>query len=420
MKARQQKTTTFKEKIMGIKDKINFRQPKYMLPAIIYLPLLFFGYFLCRFFNTEKADVNNKMQTTEYYNDKLPDANLKGDGIGDKYSNMVNNFGKIKDESAVENIERGNEDQKEEYKSQYSDAEVAAMDQQSEEARQSMERLRKLQEQIKAQQAKDENATGTRTDGNTEDEEQTLENLRKALEEARNEGAAHVGTKNDDTDEQSGAPDRKTRKNGGEDKKVVNEHSVNEISDEAKAEEVVKKQKETSDYFNTIVSNEPEQKLIRAIVDEDVKAVDGSRVRLRLLDDIDIGERTIAKGNYLYCTLSGFGQQRVKGTVKSVLVNDELVKVNLSIYDTDGLEGLYVPKSSFSETAKDIASGTVSQSMNFNDGTSTSTTGRWGMQALQNAYQKATNALSKNIRKNKVKVKYGTQVYLINSREKRN
>lgn len=405
---------------MGIKDKINFRQPKYMLPAIIYLPLMFFGYFFCRFINTEKADVNNKMQTTEYYNDKLPDANLKGDGIGNKYSNMVNNFGKIKDESAVENIERGNEDQKEEYKSQYSDAEVAAMDQQSDEAQQSMERLRKLQEQIKAQQAKDENTTEPRTGGNTEDEEQTLENLRKALEEARNEGTAHVGPSNDDTETQSQQPDRKTRKNEGESKKVVNEHSVNEISEEAKAEEVVKKQKETSDYFNTIVSNEPEHKLIRAIVDEDVKAVDGSRVRLRLLDDIDIGERTIAKGNYLYCTLNGFGQQRVKGTVKSVLVNDELVKVNLSIYDTDGLEGLYVPKSSFSETAKDIASGTVSQSMSFNDGTSTSTTGRWGMQALQNAYQKATNALSKNIRKNKVKVKYGTQVYLINSREKRN
>ena len=80
---------------MGIKDKINFRQPKYMLPAIIYFPLLFFGYFFFRFFDTEKAEVNNKMQTTEYYNDKLPDANLKGDGIGDKYSNMVNNFGKI-------------------------------------------------------------------------------------------------------------------------------------------------------------------------------------------------------------------------------------------------------------------------------------------------------------------------------------
>lgn len=404
---------------MDIKDKINFRQPKYMLPAIIYLPLLFFGYFFFRFFNTEKAEVNNKMQTTEYYNDKLPDANLKGDGIGDKYSNMVNNFGKIKDESAVENIERGNEDQKEEYNSQYSDAEVAAMDQQSDEAQQSMERLRRLQAQIKEQQTKDENVTGSRISGNTEDEEQTLENLRKALEEAQNEGKSHVGTTEGSSEEYHNQSAQKVKKNDNEDKKVVNEHSVSEISEDAKAEEVVKKQKETSDYFNTIVSNEPEHKLIRAIVDEDVKAVDGSRVRLRLLDDIDIGDRTITKGNYLYCTLNGFGQQRVKGTVKSVLVNDELVKVNLSIYDTDGLEGLYVPKSSFSETAKDIVSGTVSQNMNINDGSSTSSTGKWGMQALQNAYQKAANTLSKNIRKNKVKVKYGTQVYLVNSREKR-
>ena len=404
---------------MGITDKINFRQPKYMLPAIIYLPLLFFGYFFFRFFDTEKAEVNNKMETTEYYNDKLPDANLKGDGIGDKYSNMVNNFGKIKDESAVENIERGGEGQKEEYKSQYSDAEVAAMDQQSDEAQQSMERLRRLQAQIKEQQAKDDNLASNRSYGNTEDEEQTLENLRKALEEARNEGKSHVGTVNEDAEEQPTHINRSTKKKV-EDEKVVNEHSVSEIPEEAKAEEVVKKQKETSDYFNTIVTNEPEHKLIRAIVDEDVKAVDGSRVRLRLLDDIDVGDRTIAKGNYLYCTLNGFGQQRVKGSVKSILVNDELVKVNLSIYDTDGLEGLYVPKSSFSETTKDIVSGTVSQNMNINDGSTTSSTGRWGMQALQNAYQKAANALSKNIRKNKVKVKYGTQVYLINSKEKRN
>ena len=182
----------------------------------------------------------------------------------------------------------------------------------------------------------------------------------------------------------------------------------------------MKRHKEDNEYFNTIATNEPEHKLIKAIVDEDIKAVDGSRVRLRLLDDIDIGERTIAKGTCLYCTMSGFGQQRVKGTVKSVLINDELVKINLSIYDTDGLEGLYVPKSNFSETVKDIAGSTVSQSMTINDGSTTSTAGRWGMQALQNAYQKTANALSKNIRKNKVKVKYGTQVYLINSKEKRN
>ncbi len=347
------------------------------------------------------------METTEFFNDKLPDANIKGDGIGDKYTNMLNDFGKIKDESAVENIERGGEDTKEEYTSQYSDAEVAAMEPGSKQAQESMEKLRQLQEQIRQQQAQDDNIANDRTGGNTSEEEETLENLRKALDEARQQGqrqASGVPTATKKTTaDASAAVSQKTEESTPE--ISVNENAVTEIPEEAEPEQVVKTQVETSDYFNTITTNEPEHKLIKAIVDEEIKAVDGSRVRLRLLDDIDIGERTIAKGSYLYCTLSGFSQQRIKGTVKSVLVDDELVKVNLSIYDTDGLEGLYVPRSSFRETSKDVADGSTNSSM-----------GRWGMQALQNAYQKTANAISKSIRKNKVKIKYGTQVYLINSR----
>jgi len=37
------------------------------------------------------------------------------------------------------------------------------------------------------------------------------------------------------------------------------------------------------------------------------------------------------------------------------------------------------------------------------------------MQAVSNAYQKTSNAIGKAIKKNKVKLKYGTFVYLINS-----
>ena len=395
-----------------------------MLPAILYIPILFFGFFIIRlFWGTEKADVDkNKLETTEFYNDKLPDANIKGDGIGDKYTNMLNDFGKIKDESAVENIERGGDDIKEEYTSQYSDAEVAALDQNSSQAQQSLERLKQLQEQMRLQQEQDNSLTNDRTGGNTSEEDETLESLRQALNEARQAGrqqmAGSVGRAEDASGEAGQeARQRLEAETKGEVK--INEKAVSEISEEAEAEEVVKKQKETSDYFNTITTNEPEHKLIKAIVDEDIKVTDGSRVRLRLLDDIDVGDRTIAKGSYLYCTMSGFSQQRIKGTVKSVLVNDELVKVNLSIYDTDGMEGLYVPKSSFRETTQDVASGAMSQSMSLNDGSSTTSMGRWGMQALQNVYQKTANAISKNIRKNKVKVKYGTQVYLINSKEKR-
>ena len=43
----------------------------------------------------------------------------------------------------------------------------------------------------------------------------------------------------------------------------------------------------------------------------------------------------------------------------------------------------------------------------------------WGLNALNNAYQKTTNAISNAIKQNKAKLKYGTQVYLVNGREKR-
>ena len=149
-----------------------------------------------------------------------------------------------------------------------------------------------------------------------------------------------------------------------------------------------------------------------------MKVINGSRVRLRLLDDIDIGNRTIPRGSYIYCTMSGFSQQRIKGNVKSVLYDDELVKVNLSIYDTDGMEGLYVPKSNFRETSKDVMGGAFSGgSTLMGTETGSDNLARWGRQTLMNAYNKTTSAIAKAIKKNSVKLKYGTHVYLINSRQ---
>ena len=119
--------------------------------------------------------------------------------------------------------------------------------------------------------------------------------------------------------------------------------------------------------------------------------------------------------------MSSFSQQRVKGNVKSVLYDDELVKVNLSIYDTDGMEGLYVPKSHFRDTAKDVMGGAFSGG-NTLMGTETGSDNivRWGRQVLTNAYSRTSSAIAKAIKKNNVKLKYGTHVYLINSRDKKN
>jgi len=76
---------------MKITDKINFREPKYMLPAILYLPLLGASYLIFDLFHTETVEIQDKtLQTTEFLNPDLPEAQIKGgDGIGSKYENMA-------------------------------------------------------------------------------------------------------------------------------------------------------------------------------------------------------------------------------------------------------------------------------------------------------------------------------------------
>ncbi len=379
---------------MNIFNKINFRQPKYMLPAILYLPLLGTAYFFFDLFHTEKAEIKDgTLQTTEFLNPELPDATIKdGDGIGSKYENMTKSWGRIQDYTAVDNIERDNpEENKEEYESQYTADDIALLGELE-------------QEKSMAAQAADAKKR----------EEEALAELEKALAEARLRGRQEVTPPaEEDTTQMPATPAGQIDGTIDEDSQAVKAPGEND-----KASEVVKKVKSASDYFNTLDRGGQESKLIKAIIDEDIKAVDGSRVRLRLLDDVEIDGSTVRRGTYLYATVSGFSSGRVKGSIGSILVGDELVKVSLSLYDTDGMEGLYVPESQFRETSKDVASSAMSGNLSMNSGGYGNSLAQWGMQAVQNAYQKTSNAISKAIKKNKVKLKYGTFVYLVNGNQK--
>lgn len=353
---------------MELLKKINIRQGKYMLPLILYFPLLGAGYLFFDIFDTEVADIpNGNMQTTEYLNPELPDAQMRGDGIGGKYESMLKSYGKIEDLSAIDNIDRNQEDELEEYSSQYLEEERAKL--QSEEAR----KLEEMQERLaqSAREGQELSTTGltdeVRLARNSQREQDTQDELERALALIRMQGMAGNAMPPEQSGETADGVQGKT-----EGQVNVNEAARHAISDEEEAGEVVKKLKVMSDYFNTLAQNEPEQSLIKAIIDEDIKAMDGSRVRLRLLDDVEIGGRVLPKGAYLYATMSGFGSQRVKGSIKSILIQDELVKVSLSLHDTDGLEGLYVPSSNFRETTKDVASGAMNGNMNMGSTTTPS------------------------------------------------
>lgn len=375
-------------------EKINWRQPKYMLPAILYFPLLGASYFIFDLFHTETLEIKDKtMQTTEFLNPELPGAQIKDDGIGSKYENMAKSWGKIQDYSAVDNIDRDESGKKkEEYESKYTQDDLDLLTE---------------QEQEKAAAAEIASAKAR--------EQEALAELEKALAEARLKGQNAVQPPAE-TETADTVPPRATEVSGTIDEE---KRAVKAPSDDAPPNEVVRKVKTASDYFNTLAKDAREPKLIQAIIDENIKAVDGSRVRLRLLDDVEIGKYVVKRGTYLYATVSGFSSGRVKGSISSILVDDELMKVSLSIYDTDGMEGLYVPNSQFRETSKDVASSAMSGNMNMGMGSMGSSLAQWGMQAVTNAYQKTSNAISKAIKKNKVKLKYGTFVYLVNEQEKK-
>ena len=408
---------------------INWKQPKYMLPAIIYIPLLATGYFVIDIFHTETAEVPSELETTEYLNAELPKAQLKGDAIVSKRDAMERSFGQISDFSAVEGIEQDDDKpQTEDYDSKYSDEDLAFLE--ADAAQRTAELEASLQERLRQSAEKGKVIGDGEPPSYSEDDRlarheasqaQALAELEEALAKARLAGTQKAdGAVNDITRDEENLANRDTMYTG----KVVsgtievNGKAVTAPSENEEAGQMVKKVRTSSSYFNTIADVDAEPNLIKAIIDEDIKAVDGSRVRLRLLDDVEINETVVKKGTYIYAIMSGFGGQRVKGTIKSLLVDDRIVKVNLSLYDTDGLEGLYVPQSSFRETTKDVASSSMGGSMSINDGGTGNSFSQWGMQAVQQAYSKTSNAISKAIRKNKAKLKYGTFVYLVNGNNK--
>ncbi len=130
---------------------------------------------------------------------------------------------------------------------------------------------------------------------------------------------------------------------------------------------VIKSADTNADKFNTVTASEDavEAKLIRAMIDQTTKAKEGTRLRFKLLDDVTVSGTKLRKGTYLYGTVSGFGQQRVRATITSILAGDKFIKVKLSVFDNDGMEGFYVPESAFRDFVKDAGSSTVQQNISF-------------------------------------------------------
>ena len=165
-----------------------------------------------------------------------------------------------------------------------------------------------------------------------------------------------------------------------------------------------------SNEFNTnSVKKEPNY--VKAVIDEDIKGYLGSRIRFRLLEDVQAGRYVIPKGTILYGQISGFTLQRVNLNVVSVLVDGNILPINLSVFDIDGMQGLYVPASAFREMMRELGTNSV-QGTTLESGSESFFTSM-----ASNLFSSASQTISNIIRKNKAKLKYNTYIYLINEKE---
>ncbi|WDT67945.1 conjugative transposon protein TraM [Cloacibacterium sp. TD35] len=156
---------------------------------------------------------------------------------------------------------------------------------------------------------------------------------------------------------------------------------------------------------------EKENSFIKAVIDENNKGFLGSRIRFRLLEDIFISNRKISKGSILYGQISGFSMQRVDLTIVSVFTKGEIFPVNLSIYDVDGMKGLYVPQSVFRDMIREMGSNSV-------QGTQMDMGGQGFFTSLgSKLFTSTSKSIANLIKTNKAKLKYNSYVFLIDEKQ---
>lgn len=393
--------------------KINFKQPKYIFPLVIFVPLCALIYFVMQSFGGSSDE--QQAVATDRINMELPKANAEE--AGDKMYEMSRRFG---DEDAFTAVGGIGEDKKEEEELEhgYSEEELNRLDAAEAERLRQQKELEELERSL-AESKKHINsyAYGGNNNSNpssnsTDDFARDLEEIQRRSYERQKAIESGLGFDQADADERE---------------KKLRADSIAKVRQEEKERnrpKLVMKSKDTNaEKFHTVSGDEEavEAKLIRAMIDQTTKAREGTRLRFKLLDDVTVSGTKLKKGTYLYGTVTGFGQQRVRATITSILIGDKFINVKLSVFDNDGMEGFYVPESAFRDFVKDAGSSTVQQNISFDsENGETGISGETiALQALQNMYNSASSAISSSIRKNKAKIKYNTIVYLINSEEAR-
>ena len=155
---------------------------------------------------------------------------------------------------------------------------------------------------------------------------------------------------------------------------------------------------------------QPKNSII-ACVHETQTVIGETGVRLRLLESAQTPNRTIPKGTIVTANAK-FQGGRLQLKISSIELEGNIITVDITIYDLDGQQGLFVPYSSEMNALTEMA-GNMSQT----SGTSVMLTQSAGQQAAADLSRGVVQGISgyfaKKVRTPKVTLKAGHQVFLV-------
>jgi len=147
------------------------------------------------------------------------------------------------------------------------------------------------------------------------------------------------------------------------------------------------------------------QNAIQAVVAETQTLTAGSTVKLRLTNDIYISGVLIPKESFIYGTAS-LNEERLIVKIESVRHENSIFPVKLSVYDLDGISGIYIPGAISRDVSKQSLSQNV-QGLNIDTFQPS-----LGAQLADAGIQTAKNLAGRKARLIRVTVKAGYQVLL--------
>ena len=214
----------------------------------------------------------------------------------------------------------------------------------------------------------------------------------------------------------TGKPEQKPSRNGKAVAVPVNQIAVNVVSALAQpmddAEFMRTHAAERNYGFHTAVGNTgaAEKNTIAACVHGNQTVTDGQSVRLRLLEATDVGGVRIPR-NTLVVGAARVQGERLGVEITSLEYRGSIIPVELSVFDSDGQEGIFIPNSLEVSAVKEIAAN-MGSSLGSSINISTDAGAQLASDLGKGVIQGTSQYIAQKMRTVKVHLKAGYKVML--------